>query len=96
MDPVATIERIKQEFKALQRLRDAGYGPAVTNAKLGDIRKAVASLPPEVRDDVTKLFAERAKDVEIRQEIASKEAALASQAAELDELKRALAARGAS
>ena len=96
-DGAAAVARVASEFRALERLRDAGYGGAIVAEKVKEIRLAVARLPEEVRGRVVALVEDRAEEMELRSQILRKEADLAWRKAELAALKerarRAAAAR---
>ena len=96
-DGAAAVARVASEFRALERLRDAGYGGAIVAEKVKEIRLAVARLPEEVRGRVVALVEDRAEEMELRSQIVQKEADLAWRKAELAALKerarRAAAAR---
>ena len=91
------MARVASEFRALERLRDAGYGGAIVREKVNEIRAAVARLPEAVRGRVVALVEDRAEEMELRSQIVQKEADLAWRKAELAALKerarRAAAAR---
>ena len=93
----AAVARVASEFRALERLRDAGYGGAIVAEKVKEIQLAVARLPEEVRGRVVALVEDRAEEMELRSQIVQKEADLAWRKAELAALKerarRAAAAR---
>ena len=96
-DGAAAVARVASEFRALERLRDAGYGGAIVAEKVKEIRLAVGRLPEEVRGRVVALVEDRAEEMELRSQIVQKEADLAWRKAELAALKerarRAAAAR---
>ena len=96
-DAAAAVARVASEFRALERLRDAGYGGAIVAEKVKEIRLAVARLPEDVRGRVVALVEDRAEEMELRSQIVQKEADLAWRKAELAALKerarRAAAAR---
>ena len=96
-DAAAAVARVASEFRALERLRDAGYGGSIVAEKVKEIRLAVARLPEEVRGRVVALVEDRAEEMELRSQIVQKEADLAWRKAELAALKerarRAAAAR---
>ena len=96
-DAAGAVARVASEFRALERLRDAGYGGAIVAEKVKEIRLAVARLPEEVRGRVVALVEDRAEEMELRSQIVQKEADLAWRKAELAALKerarRAAAAR---
>ena len=96
-DAAAAVARVASEFRALERLRDAGYGGAIVAEKVKEIRLAVARLPEEVRGRVVALVEDRAEEMELRSQIVQKEADLAWRKAELaalkDRARRAAAAR---
>ena len=96
-DAAGAVARVASEFRALERLRDAGYGGAIVREKVNEIRAAVARLPEAVRGRVVALVEDRAEEMELRSQIVQKEADLAWRKAELAALKerarRAAAAR---
>ncbi|CAH0380071.1 unnamed protein product [Pelagomonas calceolata] len=96
-DAAVAVARVASEFRALERLRDAGYGGAIVAEKVKEIRLAVARLPEAVRGRVVALVEDRAEEMELRSQILRKEADLAWRKAELAALKerarRATAAR---
>ena len=96
-DGAAAVARVASEFRALERLRDAGYGGAIVAEKVKEIRLAVARLPEAVRGRVVALVEDRAEEMELRSQIVQKEADLAWRKADLAALKerarRAAAAR---
>ena len=96
-DAAAAVARVASEFRALERLRAAGYGGSIVAEKVKEIRLAVARLPEEVRGRVVALVEDRAEEMELRSQILRKEADLAWRKAELAALKerarRAAAAR---
>ena len=96
-DAAAAVARVASEFRALERLRDAGYGGAIVAEKVKEIRLAVSRLPDDIRGRVVALVEDRAEEMELRSQIVQKEADLAWRKAELAALKerarRAAAAR---
>ena len=96
-DAATAVARVASEFRALERLRVAGYGGAIVAEKVKEIRLAVARLPEEVRGRVVALVEDRAEEMELRSQILRKEADLAWRKAELaalkDKARRAAAAR---
>ena len=54
-DAAAAVARVASEFRALERLRDAGYGGAIVREKVNEIRAAVARLPEAVRGRVVEI-----------------------------------------
>ena len=96
-DAAAAVARVASEFRALERLRDAGYGGAIVREKVNEIRAAVSRLPEHVRGRVVALVEDRAEEMELRSQILRKEADLAWRKADLAALKerarRAAAAR---
>ena len=96
-DAAAAVARVASEFRALERLRDAGYGGSIVREKVNEIRAAVSRLPEAVRGRVVALVEDRAEEMELRSQIVQKEADLAWRKAELAALKerarRAAAAR---
>ena len=64
------MARVASEFRALERLRDAGYGGAIVAEKVKEIRLAVARLPEDaVRGRVVALVEDRAEEMELRSQI---------------------------
>ena len=96
-DAAAAVARVASEFRALERLREAGYGGAIVAEKVKEIRLAVSRLPDDIRGRVVALVEDRAEEMELRSQIVQKEADLAWRKAELAALKerarRAAAAR---
>ena len=96
-DAAAAVARVASEFRALERLRDAGYGGSIVREKVNEIRAAVSRLPEAVQGRVVALVEDRAEEMELRSQIVQKEADLAWRKAELAALKerarRAAAAR---
>ena len=96
-DGAAAVARVASEFRALERLRGAGYGGSIVREKVNEIRAAVSRLPEHVRGRVVALVEDRAEEMELRSQIVQKEADLAWRKAELaalkDKARRAAAAR---
>ena len=96
-DAAAAVARVASEFRALERLRAAGYGGSIVAEKVKEIRLAVSRLPEDVRGRVVALVEDRAEEMELRSQIVQKEADLAWRKAELaalkDKARRAAAAR---